>query len=504
MLRVNSAEALRFRLRTKRGTEQQLEKQKKDMQETSNPVRIGIEGVFYSLEHVPELVRFGSKPAREIAANSNLDERLTGRLRSFSAAVAYAPHQVFIGNLSPEELRERKQPWYEYLIDGAAAKGRFGDLVGQESFYALLAQADQFKLVSFDEAWAAYQSNLFASPKPGQLKSAGEIVGLHQKGALPLRSGGKLVGGFEEGHVEDVNLSAEILLENLAAKATAAHALKSLCASLSVDPGEIDHVISCSEEAIGDRYNRGGGNLAKAIAEQAGCVNAAGGDVKSFCAGPMVAMVHGASLIQSGVCRNVAVVAGGSLAKLGMKFQSHLEKGMPILEDVLASFAVLLSAARKGQPCIRLDSAAFHRVGAGASPQGMAEALAEAPLKKLGLKLTDVDCYAVELHNPEITLPSGSGDVPRANYRTLAALAVMRGQIKKEQMEEFVGERGMIGYAPTQGHIPSAVSYLGHALDALRDGRIRNALFISKGSLFLGRMTQLSDGCSFLVERNES
>jgi len=85
------------------------------------------------------------------------------------------------------------------------------------------------------------------------------------------------------------------------------------------------------------------------------------------------------------------VVAGGSLAKLGMKFQSHLEKGMPVLEDVLASFAVLLGPASKGNACIRLDSAAFHRVGAGASPQGMAEALAEAPLKKLGMKLTDVD-----------------------------------------------------------------------------------------------------------------
>ncbi len=464
---------------------------------------MGIEGVFYSLAHVPELVRFGSKPAREIKVRPELEDELEKRLRSFSAATAYAPHQVFIGNLSPEELRERKQPWYENLIDGASATGRFGDLVDQESFYALLAKADQFKLVSFDEAWAASHLNLFAVPKPGQLRPAGEIAALYKNGALPLRSGGRLVGGFEAGHAEDVNLSADILLENLAAKASAAHALKSLCASLRLEVGEIDHVISCSEEAVGDRYNRGGGNLAKAIAEEAGCVNAAGGDVKSFCAGPMVAMVYGASLIQSGVCRNVAVVAGGSLAKLGMKFQSHLEKGMPILEDVLASFAVLLAPARKGKPCIRLDSAAFHRVGAAGSPQGMAEALAAAPLKKLGLTLTDVDRYAVELHNPEITLPSGSGDVPRANYRTLAALAVMRGQIKKEQMEEFVRERGMIGYAPTQGHIPSAVSYLGHALEALRDGRIRNALFISKGSLFLGRMTQLSDGCSFLVERND-
>jgi len=214
-------------------------------------------------------------------------------------------------------------------------------------------------------------------------------------------------------------------------------------------------------------------------------------------------MVQGASLIQSGVCRNVVVVAGGSLAKLGMKFDSHLKKGMPILEDMLGSFAIMLGPAKPGEPCLRLDSAAFHPVRAGASPQAMAEYLAEKPLAKLGMKLTDVDRYAVELHNPEITVPSGSGDVPRTNYLTLAALAVMRGQIQRSQMEDFVRARGMIGYAPTQGHIPSAIVYLGHALDALREGKIRNAMFIAKGSLFLGRMTQLSDGCSFLVEQCE-
>jgi betaine reductase len=213
-------------------------------------------------------------------------------------------------------------------------------------------------------------------------------------------------------------------------------------------------------------------------------------------------MIHGASLIHSGVCRNVAIVAGGSLAKLGMKFQSHIQGDMPILEDVLASFAVLLSPPARGTPCLRLDSVAFHPVSAGSSPQRMAEALAEAPLKKLGMKLTDVDRYAVELHNPEITVPSGSGDVPRTNYRTLAALAVMRGEIRKENMDDFVRSRGMVGYAPTQGHIPSAISYLGHAMLALREDRIKNALFISKGSLFLGRMTQLSDGCSFLIDPN--
>jgi betaine reductase len=186
-----------------------------------------------------------------------------------------------------------------------------------------------------------------------------------------------------------------------------------------------------------------------------------------------------------------------------MKFESHLKKNMPVLEDVLGSFAVILSAAKPGEPCMRLDSAAFHPVGAGASPQAMAENLAEKPLAKLGMKLTDVDRYGVELHNPEITVPSGSGDVPRTNYLTLAALAVMRGQISRANMEDFVRTRGMLGYAPTQGHIPSAIVYLGHAVERLRAKQIRHALLIAKGSLFLGRMTQLSDGCSFLVDRND-
>jgi betaine reductase len=382
-------------------------------------------------------------------------------------------------------------------------QGKFGRLVDQRSFYAQLAGADQFDLVSFEEKWLQPHGGKAQLRRKPLLRSPVEIQKLCRNGALPLYSGEQLVGAFEAAHAEDASLAAEVLLENLAAKVTAAHALRSVIERLGINPGDIDYVISCSEEAVGDRYNRGGGNLAKAIAEEVGCEHASGSDTKAFCAGPMYAMVHGASLIQSGVAKRVAVVAGGSLAKLGMKFESHLKADMPVLEDVLGSFAVVLGSANPGQPCLRLDSAAFHPVRAGASPQAMAEYLAERPLARLGMRLTDVDRYAVELHNPEITVPSGSGDVPRANYLTLAALAVMRGLIQKPQMADFVRARGMVGYAPTQGHIPSAIVYLGHALEALNSGAIHNALLIAKGSLFLGRMTQLSDGCSFLVDRNE-
>jgi len=35
-------------------------------------------------------------------------------------------------------------------------------------------------------------------------------------------------------------------------------------------------------------------------------------------------------------------------------------------------------------------------------------------------------------------------------------------------------------------------------------GKIGSAMFVAKGSLFLGRMSQLSDGLSFLIERNRN
>ena len=56
------------------------------------------------------------------------------------------------------------------------------------------------------------------------------------KGALALYSGERLVGAFEAGHAEDANLTADVLLENLAAKVTAAHSLGSLLNALKRVP----------------------------------------------------------------------------------------------------------------------------------------------------------------------------------------------------------------------------------------------------------------------------
>ncbi|HEX8769465.1 MAG TPA: DUF5940 domain-containing protein, partial [Acidimicrobiales bacterium] len=87
-------------------------------------------------------------------------------------------------------------------------------------------------------------------------------------------------------------------------------------------------------------------------------------------------------------------------------------------------------------------------------------------------------------------------------YKTIAALAVRRGDIERADLNDFVTQRGMPGFAPTQGHLASALCYLPHALDRLTDGDANRIMLLAKGSLFLGRMCELSDGMSVLLERN--
>jgi hypothetical protein len=91
--------------------------------------------------------------------------------------------------------------------------------------------------------------------------------------------------------------------------------------SKGTEAPEVDYLLGCGEEAVGDRYNRGGGNMAKAIGELCGCSKAIGSDVKAFCCAPVHAMVQAAGLTSSRIFSNVVIVAGGSFAKLGMKFQ---------------------------------------------------------------------------------------------------------------------------------------------------------------------------------------
>jgi glycine/sarcosine/betaine reductase complex component C subunit beta len=168
----------------------------------------------------------------------------------------------------------------------------------------------------------------------------------------------------------------------------------------------------------------------------------------------------------------------------------------------LGGLAILVTKDDGINPIIRLDAVGKHNIGAASSQQEIMTSLILKPLDKIGMKMMEIDRYATEMHNPEVTLPAGSGNTPLTNYKIMGALAAIRKEIDKTGIDAFVKQRGMPGFSPTQGHIPAAVPFLGHALLDMRQGRMRRALFVAKGSLFLGRMSQLSDGLSFLLEAN--
>jgi hypothetical protein len=437
--------------------------------------RAAIHSCSLVLAHAPDLVRHGSKPTRELAAGSDgLLAALSGALRTYDDALAYPPNQALIGNLRPEALWEIERPWWRQPVD-PRSEGPFGVIVDQAELYRRMRESDHFGLFNLDGAAAA-------------------------DGGLTITDDGREVGSMAGAHDLDESLSAAVLLENLACKATGALALEHVLRQSGLAPEEIEYVIGCGEEAVGDRYQRGGGNLAKAIAEQAGCVNASGSDVKAFCCGPVHALVTAGSLVAAGVYPHVIVVAGGSLAKLGMKFAGALRHGTPVLEDVLAGFAVVVGPPGGGAPEIRLDAVGRHRVGSGSAQQAVLEDLVVEPLERLGRRILDVDRYATELHDPEITEPAGAGNVPSRNYKLIGALAVRRGELAREGLDGFERAHGLPGFSPTQGHVASAVPWLPHGLWALRAGEIGSTMLLAKGSLFLGRMTELADGLSILLE----
>jgi betaine reductase len=467
------------------------------------------------LAHVPSLVRLGSKPLRSLREVPEPIAYLRPSLRDWGTACAYAPNQTFIGNVGVDDLAARPVPWHRHPLTGASRFGPDGEIMPEEEFLGLLASCDGFGLLGLDAdvaerarvALDAHPVIGRESGRPGVPAGVADGVlreRIERHRAVPLLDrDGRLLGALLPGHDEDDTLTGQVVLENFACKATAALALRHLLARPgAVAAADVRYVINCGEEAVGDRYQRGGGNLAKAVAEWAGCARATGSDVKAFCCGPMHALMLAGALVRSGLYDDVVVLAGGSLAKLGMKFQGHLKHGMPIVEDVLAGFAAHVGRDEGRSPVLRLDAIGRHEVASGSSPLAVVKALYSEPLARLGLTLLDVDRFSLELHNPEATEPAGSGNVPLTNYRTLASLAVVEKLIGREGIDDFVRARGMPGFSPTQGHIASAIPYLGHARRGLTDGELSRTMFTGKGSLFLGRMTQLSDGISLIVERN--
>ena len=477
-----------------------------------------LKGASYALIHSNDItLHQGSTQTSERRLNPE-SEYLTAlpkHLRTFDQVVEYPPNQVFIGNLEPKALDDIPKPWFKNPSKGASREGKHGEMMPQDELYGLVKAVDAFDLVLLEEGFAGQvYETLKAHPvvgnwqfleklqkNPATNEAIAEQVTDHD--AEPLYKEGVLVGCVKKAHAFDPALSSHVMFENLVSKASAAFAMALLFKKTGLDPLDVEYIIECSEEACGDMNQRGGGNFAKAVGEVCGCVNATGSDTRGFCAAPVHALVEAAALVQSKIFKNVVVVAGGATAKLGMNAKDHVKKDMPVLEDVIGSFAVHIGENDGVSPVFRTDIVGRHSIGSGASPQAVTQAIVADPLDRVGLKIADIDTFSVEMQNPEVTEPAGAGDVPKANYKMIAALGVMRKEFERSELNAVVEKIAMPGFAPTQGHIPSGVPFLAHCADLMGAGKLNRVMVVGKGSLFLGRLTNLFDGVSFILERNK-
>ena len=203
-----------------------------------------------------------------------MDARVEGSiraaLRSWESARDYAPNQVLIGARHPDSLWDLPRPWFE-ASPPADRRGPHGEIAPEEELYGLLKIGDQFDLVQLEASFVEEARGVLAA-HPLVAKSDLEALGSGLPDAaieerlaasaaaapLHLRSG-RRIGCIVAGHEVDQTLASDVLLENLAAKVTAAMALRALLAGEGIDPGSVDYVIGSGEEAVGDRYQRGGG-----------------------------------------------------------------------------------------------------------------------------------------------------------------------------------------------------------------------------------------------------
>ena len=474
-----------------------------------------IRGAGYILVHTPDMVLYnGTTQTTERIVNPDGEylRELPSHIRSFDQALAYWPNQVYIGNKTPEELSAVPQPWYDKSCDVNSRYGSFGQIMPEEEFYLLMKASDVFDLVFLTKEFTentlpAFKANPLITEeivsRVGEGIEKAEVVRLieeeHSEG---LYIHGEPVGCVKRAHDIDQNLSAHVIHENLVSKASCVLSVLSALQVTGTDPGSVEYIIDCSEEACGDMNQRGGGNFAKSVAEIAGLMNTTGSDVRGFCAAPAHAIIEAASLGSAGTYETGCVCAGGCTAKLGMNAKDHVKKDLPAYEDMIGGFSVIISADDGISPVINLKAVGRHTVGTGTAPQAVITSLVADPLQRNGLKITDVDKFAGELHNSDILKPAGAGDPANQNYKLIAALAVKLGDLDRKEIPAFIADHGLTGWAPTQGHIPSGVPYLGFLREDILAGRVQRAMIIGKGSLFLGRMTNLFDGISFLVEKN--
>ncbi|NLA95607.1 MAG: glycine reductase, partial [Clostridiaceae bacterium] len=223
-----------------------------------------MKGAGYILVHTPDMViHNGTTQMTERIVNpdSGYLKELPTRLRSYDRVCAYYPNQVYIGNMTPLELKEIPGPWHDQTSPMDDRFGPFGEIMPQDEFYLLVQAVDEFELVFLDRDFVSQtKPRLKANPIISdylfnRVKEGVDHARLKEliddEGAEGLYIKDRIAGAVRRAHDIDSNLSAHVMLENLVSKASSTLALLHAVKNAGIDPNEVEYTIDCSEEACG-------------------------------------------------------------------------------------------------------------------------------------------------------------------------------------------------------------------------------------------------------------
>ena len=197
--------------------------------------------------------------------------------------MTYAPNQAFLGYLHPDTLAALPQPWFAHPTDGGRW-GPHGEIMPEEEFYGLLKICDVFELVRLE---AGFVEEIRPAMQAHPLLTADDLKRLgrrrlrrrHRHHAAWRRAGAAAytcamaaASAACKRRTTKMRLWQPTYCWKISpVKPVLSWPCAPCCARNTIDPATIPYVLNSGEEAVGDRYQRGGGNLAKAIAEMSHC-----------------------------------------------------------------------------------------------------------------------------------------------------------------------------------------------------------------------------------------
>ena len=358
------------------------------------------------------------------------------------------------GTCRPEDPLGRPRPWWRHPVAGARRRHGGDPHRPGATFYDAARRGST----------ASSCVRLGAEPGAGRARD-------HRR-----RPRGRRVRAGA--HDLDESLTANVLLENLACKASGVHALAHLLAADRHRPARRSRTRSAAARRPSATATSGAAATSRRRSPRLRARRArAATDVKAFCAAPVHALVVAGGAVEAGVER------AGRRGRRRLARQARDEvRGRARPRRSRSSRTCSPAWPCSSAPADGSTARAAHstRSGRHAGRAGAAQqARARGRSWRAARRARASGSSTSASTRPSSTTPrspsrQGGGDVADRNYKMLAgARRGARRARAARRSPAFARAHGLPGFSPTQGHIARAVPWLPHALAGMRDGELR-------------------------------